>query len=112
MKKTIIKSLLVMTIAVLLQSCAQHHVVTVVALHQNNNVSDQVITAGTIGTPLCDVVTNSGDTITARVPSKILLEHKMPFKADMVKSDEAKYGYVQRAIGSQSNPEKLQKTSI
>ena len=101
-----------MIIAVLLQSCAQHHVVTVVALHQNSNISDHVITAGTMGTPLCDVVTNSGDTITARVPSKILLEHKMPFKADMVKSDEAKYGYVQRAIGSQTGSAKLEKASM
>ncbi|MEI8223851.1 MAG: hypothetical protein WCG20_01870 [bacterium] len=112
MKKTIFNGFMVMIIAAMLQSCAQHHVVTVIGLHQNNTVSDHVITAGTIGTPLCDVVTNSGDTITARVPRKVLLEHKMPFKADMVKSDEAKYGYVQRAIGSQANTKQLQKASL
>jgi hypothetical protein len=93
--------LAVTCLTIIMQSCApQNHVVTVIGLHQDVSTPDHVMSATDASTPLCDVLTHSGDTVVSRVPQGVLLENAFPFKALMVKSSAARYGYVQRAIGT------------
>ncbi len=50
------------------------------------------------GTPMVFVVTESDDTLLARISDEILLNNKMPFKALMDKTNGSKVGRITRTI--------------
>lgn len=103
MKQAII-AIAVIVLVISLQSCGdQKHVVTVISKHANQTVSDKVVT-GAAGWQIYDVVTESGDTVVAKISPDVVLENMIPFKAEMGKALGAKYGYISRSIGHNTEP--------
>ena len=102
--RNIIVAITVIVLAFSMQSCGdKKYVVTVISKHASQDIADDVAKVAA-GWPLYDVITASGDTQPARISPEVLAENALPFKAEMKKADGARYGYVNRSIGHNTEP--------